>query len=55
MKKKEPKIIKEIKQKRPKEIDYSLQKNISFSQLSMYNQCPHKWKLIYKDKVKVLD
>ena len=19
----------------------------------MYNQCPHKWKLIYKDKVKV--
>ena len=53
MKKKEPKIIKEIKQKRPKEIDYSFQKNISFSQLSMYNQCPHKWKLIYKDKVKV--
>jgi hypothetical protein len=31
------------------EVDYSYQKQISFSQFSMYTQCPHKWSLQYRD------
>jgi hypothetical protein len=35
---------------RPKEIDYSYQKNISFSQFQLYSQCPHKWYTQYVEK-----
>ena len=48
-KKKIPSIIKEIKKLKPPEVDYSYQKQISFSQFSMYTQCPHKWSLQYRD------
>lgn len=51
MAKKIPKIIKDILKNPPPEIDYSYQKNISYSQISMFKQCPRKWKLQYKDKI----
>ena len=49
MAKKTPQIIKEIKQFIPLEINYSYQKSISYSQFSIWKQCPHKWELMYKD------
>ncbi len=55
MAKKLPKIVKEIQKNPPHEIDYSYQKNISYSQISMFKQCPHKWKLHYKDKINQRD
>ncbi len=51
MAKKIPQIVKKIQKNPPNSIDYSFQKNISYSQLTMYKQCPHKWKLHYKDKI----
>lgn len=53
MSKKIPAIVKQIQKHKLLEIDYSKQKNISFSQLQTYTQCPHRWKTIYKDGVKV--
>lgn len=51
--KKPPSIIKEIKKFSPKEINFSAgEKIISFSQLSMYNSCPHRWSLQYKEGIK---
>jgi hypothetical protein len=47
--KKIPQIIKEIRQFTPLEIDYSYQKSISYSQFSIWKQCPHRWELMYKD------
>ena len=47
--KKLPHLIKEIKNNTPPDIDFSYQKLISFSQFSMYEQCPHKWALQYRD------
>ena len=55
MAKKIPNIVKEIQKSPPHEIDYSYQKNISYSQISMFKQCPHKWKLHYKDKISQRD
>ena len=55
MAKKIPNIVKEIKNSPPQEIDYSYQKNISYSQISMFNQCPYKWRLHYKDKISQRD
>jgi len=52
MKKKLPSILKEIKTKVLPEIDYATQKSISYSQLSMYNECPKKWSLQYKEGYK---
>jgi hypothetical protein len=51
--KKIPKIVKDIQKYTYKKIDYSTQKNISFSQLSMYNQCPRKWALQYVEGNKI--
>lgn len=53
MPKKLPKIVKEIQNYKPDEINYSYQKNISYSQLSMYKNCPHQWALQYKDGHKI--
>ena len=53
MPKKLPKIVKEIQSYKPDEINYSYQKNISYSQLSMYKNCPHQWALQYKDGHKI--
>jgi len=50
MPRKIPKIIREIQKNPPEKVDYSYQKNISYSQLSIYNGCPRRWELQYKDK-----
>ena len=55
MAKKIPKIVREIQKNPPHEIDYSYQKNISYSQISMFKQCQRKWKLQYKDKINQRD
>ena len=47
MAKKVPVIIKKIRNNPPKPINFGIEKNISFSQLSMYSQCPKKWHLNY--------
>lgn len=53
-KKKIPSIINEIKQHIPKEINYAGgEKGISFSQFQMYNECPKKWELNYKEGLRV--
>jgi hypothetical protein len=52
MKKKLPSLLKEIKDKKLPIIDYATQKSISYSQMSIFRGCPHRWKLQYKDKVK---
>jgi len=50
--KKIPKIVKEIRNNPPSPINYAYQKNISYSQMSIFRGCPHRWKLQYKDKIK---
>tara|TARA_B100001094_G_C18170996_1_gene795071 strand:+ start:244 stop:1215 length:972 start_codon:yes stop_codon:yes gene_type:complete len=50
--KKLPHIVKEIKNNPPQEINFAFQKNISYSQMSIFRGCPHRWKLQYKDKIK---
>jgi len=47
--KKLPTIVKEIKKHTLQTMDYSQQKSISYSQMSMFTSCPHKWSLQYKD------
>ena len=47
--------IKLIKKAEPINIDYSYQKSISFSQYSIYKQCPYRWKLQYIDGKYVYD
>lgn len=54
MAKKPPKIVRDIQNYKPPEVEYSYQKTISYSQLSMFLQCPHQWSLQYKDGHKVL-
>jgi len=48
-KKKTPSILKEIREKPLPEINFAFQKAISYSQLSMFNECPKKWSLQYKE------
>ena len=50
--KKLPKIVKEIRNNPPSPVNYAYQKNISYSQMSIFRGCPHRWKLQYKDKIK---
>lgn len=52
MAKKLPKIVTEIRNNPPTEVNYAYQKNISYSQMSIFRGCPHRWKLQYKDKIK---
>ena len=52
MAKKIPNIVKRIQNNPPPEINYAFQKHVSYSQMSIYKQCPHRWKLQYKDKIK---
>jgi hypothetical protein len=49
MKKKLPPLLKEIKSKQLPQIDYATQKSVSYSQMSMFNECPKKWSLQYKE------
>lgn len=44
-----PKIVKEIRKAQKRPTDYRFEKSISYSQLSVYRSCAHKWKLQYKD------
>ena len=52
MARKIPKIVREIRANPPQEINFAYQKNISYSQMQIFRQCPHRWKLQYKDKIK---
>ena len=44
-----PSIVKRIQSYTPQEVNYAFQKNISYSQFSIFKECPHKWELLYKD------
>jgi len=44
-----PSIVKAIQKQPIQEINYAYHKTISYSQFSIYHECPHKWKLQYKD------
>ena len=48
-----PKIVKEIQNYTPQALNYATEKNISFSQLSMYDSCAHRWSLQYRDGHKI--
>jgi len=48
-----PRIVREIRNNPPQEINFAYQKNVSYSQMSIFRGCPHRWKLQYKDKIKV--
>ena len=48
-KKKIPQIVKQIQKHTLKEINYGVEKSISYSQVSMFLSCPHKWALQYRD------
>jgi len=54
-KKKAPQIVREIQNNKPQEVNFAYEKNISYSQLSMYSQCPKKWALQYRDGHKVVE
>jgi hypothetical protein len=47
--KKIPPIVKVIRNYKPEPINFGYQKNISYSQLSMFRSCPQKWALQYKE------
>ena len=34
------------------EMDWDTEKNISYTQLSAWSECPHRWKQMYIDKIK---
>lgn len=48
-KKKIPAIVKLVRNYEPEPINHGYQKNVSYSQLSMFRQCPKKWSLQYKE------
>jgi len=52
-KRKTPQIVKDIKAYQHIEINYAFQKNVSYSQFSMFNTCPKRWSLQYKDGIKM--
>tara|TARA_R110001606_G_scaffold113564_4_gene240724 strand:- start:11810 stop:12748 length:939 start_codon:yes stop_codon:yes gene_type:complete len=51
-KKKIPQIVKDIRAYQPPPIDWDNQKITSYSQMSMFNDCPKKWSLQYKEGFK---
>lgn len=48
-----PSIVKEIQLSPKRELDYSYQKNISYSQYTMWKKCPKQWALQYRDGHKI--
>lgn len=48
-----PQIVKTIREHKVNSIDFSSQKNISYSQISMFNQCNKRWSLQYKEGIKI--
>ena len=53
MPKKLPKEVKLVLKHQPHQIDYRKEKNVSASQILMYDECPHKWKLSKIDKLQI--
>ena len=53
MPKKLPKEVKLVLEHTPHQIDYRREKNVSASQILMYDECPHKWKLSKIDKLQI--
>ena len=47
-----PQVVKDIQNKVKRDIDWASEKSISYSQLSMFNDCPKKWSLQYKEGFK---
>ena len=45
-------IIENINNTQVPEMDWETQKNISYTQLSAWMECPHRWKQMYVDKIK---
>ena len=45
-------IIENINKTVVPEMDWAYQKNISYTQLSAWTECPHRWKQMYIDKIK---
>ena len=45
-------ILENIKNTIVPEMDWAYQKNISYTQFSAWMECPHRWKLMYIDKLK---
>ena len=50
---KTPTIVREIQQSPKREVNYAFQKNISYSQYSMWKKCPKQWALQYRDGHKI--
>lgn len=48
-----PEIVRYVRSHPPRAVDYTFQKNISYSQLTLFHQCEHRWRLQYKEKRKV--
>jgi len=46
---KTPAIVKEIQRTPKREMNYGYQKNISYSQYTMWKKCPKQWALQYRD------
>ena len=42
-----PQIVKDIRNKIKRDIDWASEKSVSYSQFSMYSECPKKWSLQY--------
>ena len=51
MPKKLPKEVKLVLEHQPHTINYATEKNVSASQLMMYDACPHQWKLAKIDRL----
>ena len=45
-------IIENINKTVVPEMDFNTEKNISYTQLSAWTECPHRWKQMYIDKIK---
>ena len=45
-------IIENIQKTVVPEMDWDTEKNISYTQLSAWTECPHRWKQMYIDKIK---
>jgi hypothetical protein len=48
-KKKIPQIVKQIKNQPLREMNYAFEKAVSYSQFSVFQSCPRKWSLQYRD------
>ena len=47
-----PQVVKDIQNKVKRDVDWANEKLVSYSQFSMYSECPKKWSLQYKEGFK---